>query len=274
MEDYTISMSTVAQDSATVLSQKRQPLVTGLIITTTIMTVATALATILNWHLVKPAISILYNAAACQLQFECLLTSVLPQVITLLHNSLYESNVMVTSLITLVLLAHYLWLGLTRYITAICTDGTAPIIYLFPSPWRAIKSLIATVVYLIMLLFVIPGIYWATRFTFFNSAIAHDNAGMLSSFTTSWAMTKNQSWLTTIMHCILTVVIVVAHGVTLGLIITMPIIIALTSLVPYSILIIMINLIGSIVIGLLVRIPCTMVAHACAYRQLTLKKSF
>ncbi|TET34225.1 MAG: hypothetical protein E3J72_14790 [Planctomycetota bacterium] len=142
--------------------------------------------------------------------------------------------------------ATLLELGKIKISLDFCDGIPAKLSDLFMCAPLLVKFILATIVYMIIsmigfLLLVIPGIYWALRFQFYGYFIVEKDVGPIEALRLSYEITGGQAW----------------------------------SLFVFAIVCFLINLLGFIclVIGLLVSIPITMLAHAYVYRELLDRKS-
>jgi hypothetical protein len=266
MDNPTFSASQALNSALQLLSQQTRAIIAGVLINLTVMAVATSIVTYLNWHTINQLVTIVHNTAACNFNITCLLTSVLPHVISSVVNLGGDLNTLIISILILILLASYLWFGLTQYLGCLNSTNSASLIYLFPNPLHALEYFIGTIIYLLMAIAVIPGIYWAYRFSFFNTILATRSSGIIGSFATSWSLTKEQGWGLVALTSILTLLTCVTQTITLICIITMPCIITLLSLMPYYGTIILLNCLGTLFISFLCTMPCILIAQTCTYQ--------
>jgi uncharacterized membrane protein len=128
------------------------------------------------------------------------------------------------------------------YISLLFVDGKEPRYGDLLSParhfWRYLGSsfLYSTIVFLGLLLFVVPGIIWAIKYTFYRYFVIEKRAGVFESMHRSGEITKGEKW----------------------------------NLFLFFILAGLINIAGALafVIGLLVTLPLTSLAVAYVYRKL------
>lgn len=157
--------------------------------------VVTALGVLVNWQFAKEFSAIQAAIKSCK-DVVCEIEMVKPLL------SLIGQVVLPLSLTILVFLLFLSWIdvGYTKFLLQMHDDKESHIKVIFSSNfWQALKFFVASFLYFVivsigLLLLVLPGIYFAIRFSFYKFYIVDKNAGILESLSDSWDATHHYGW--------------------------------------------------------------------------------
>lgn len=241
MENKQFLVLETLQDGAKKAFHNYLTLIKGFLLSFLAVIVVGAGAILVNWSFIRSAMELLPKMQAlesCGENVACQKGLLMPLVALILSNFL----ILFLTFLFLYIFFSSLWLGYTKYSLKVYDDSQASLKDLFPSFAQVIRFVITgwlygIIIVLGLLLLLLPGIYWAIRFSFFRCAILDENAGIIQSLKSSWHLTRGHSLQ------------------LLGLWILVSILYAISGIIPFS--------------GI-ITLPLILMIYVCTYRKLGL----
>lgn len=193
---------------------------------------------LMNWSLItqikQQGSELAEHIKACGENIFCLKTLFLPFIAS-------HSVMIIISLCVATVVAAWISFGAMRYFLAVYDTGTASIKQLYVPVRKMGRCLLAWLLYALivgggLVLLVIPGIYWAIRFSQFLYFIIDANMDVMQSLKMSWAATRGYGWQ-------IFFLMIIIHSIS--------------RIGSYTILL------------LLITIPLHFIVQACIYRKIT-----